>query len=33
MRKSLVIYETHYGTSKKVAEIFSLILGAAKKYL
>lgn len=30
MRKSIVIYETKYGISKKVAEIFSLILGAAK---
>ncbi|MDO4535228.1 MAG: flavodoxin domain-containing protein [Clostridium perfringens] len=30
MKKNLIIYETYYGTSKKVAEIFSLILGNAK---
>lgn len=27
MRKNLILYETYYGTAKKVAEIFSLILG------
>lgn len=30
MRKSLIVYETQYGTSKKVAEICSLIIGTAK---
>ncbi|MBE6052134.1 MAG: flavodoxin [Clostridium sp.] len=32
MRKNLIIYETNYGTSKKVAKIFSLILGASKVF-
>lgn len=30
MRKNLIIYETNYGTSKKVGKIFSLLLGASK---
>lgn len=30
MRKNIIIYETNYGTAKKVAEVFSLILGFSK---
>lgn len=30
MKQSLIIYGTYYGTAKKVADIFSLILGNAK---
>lgn len=30
MRNNLIIYETYYGTAKRVANIFSLILGNAK---
>ena len=30
MKQNLITYETYYGTSKKVADIFSLILGNSK---
>lgn len=32
MKNNLIIYETYYGISKKVAEAFALILGNAKVY-
>lgn len=30
MRSSLIIYESYYGTSKKVSEIFAKIVGNSK---